>query len=209
MAQQKVTIELPPEFKSFTPVQRLAVGREILEFIRKRTAKGLDKDNEKFPKYSKQYTRSLDFENAGKSPSKINLELSGDMMAALKVLKVDSGNKITIGLESGDENNGKLEGNRLGTYGTDTPNPKKARDPLGIDTDDLRKILSQFDLSADDAEAVEAAREKTQSTLEQILKENKSKSGDMTSVSTKLKIGGTKLTTAIRRQLAELDEDEG
>lgn len=140
--QQKVTIKFPSEFK-FSQPEQVAIGREIVKFIRERTEKGLDKDNNRFPGYSTAYKKSLDFKNAGKS-SRVNLRLTGDMMSSIKLLEFEKKNQITIGLDKGDEDNGKMEGNRLGTYGTDTPKPKKARDPLGIDPDDLLKILRKF-----------------------------------------------------------------
>lgn len=111
----------------------------VIEHIVERTENGVDKDGKKFPGYSKSYLASLDFKNAGKSPSKVDLTLSGDMLAALALLSERKG-ALTIGFENGTPENDKAEGNRLGSYGGD-PNPKKARDFLGIDRRKLAELI--------------------------------------------------------------------
>lgn len=116
-----------------------AVGDLIVERIVNRTDKGIDVDGEKFVGYSKAYKASLDFKNAGKS-SKVDLQLSGDMLAALKVL-ADKGDTLTIGFEKGSVENGKADGNIRGTYGKPKPNPFLARDFLGISDEELVKIV--------------------------------------------------------------------
>ncbi len=47
--------------------------------------------------YSDKYEKSLKFKAAGKSKGKVNMTLTGDMLAALDVVSTD-GNTITIGL---------------------------------------------------------------------------------------------------------------
>lgn len=141
--QQKVLISIPT---GYTPVEREAIALEIVDFIRERSRKGKDKNNNRFTKYSKAYSESLDFKIAGKS-AKVDLTLSGDMLAALDVLKT-SNRGLTIGYQSGDEINGRVEGNRLGSYGG-KPNAQKARDFLGISTQDLSKILRKYPPNSD------------------------------------------------------------
>lgn len=130
-------MEIP---KELTPTQRLELGDLIIEHIVERTQKGLDKNGEKFPAYSKEYIRSLDFKNAGKSRNRVDLQLSGDMLAALQVLATSAG-KITVGYERGTDENARAEGNILGSYGGD-PDPKKARDFLGIDRKKLKEFIA-------------------------------------------------------------------
>lgn len=142
--QQKLTVEIP---KGIAPSDREAIGREIVEHIRQRTEAGKGVKNGRlysFPGYSKEYTKSLDFKNAGKSKGEVNLTLSGDMLAAFDVLSTGPG-RITIGFEAGTEENDRAEGNILGSYGGD-PNSKKARNFLGITDAELRMILRKFDL---------------------------------------------------------------
>ena len=136
--QQKVLIPIPG---GYTPQEREAIALEVVEFIRERSQKGRDKDNKSFVGYSERYRNSLDFKIAGKS-GKVDLTLSGDMLAALDVLKTSS-RGLTIGYEAGDSINGRVEGNRIGSYGG-KPNSKRARDFLGISKDDLSKILRKY-----------------------------------------------------------------
>lgn len=136
--QQKVVIPIPG---GYTPPEREAIALEVVQFIRERSKKGRDKDNKTMPGYSDVYKKSLSFKVAGKS-SKVDLTLSGDMLAALDVLKT-SGRGLTIGYEPGDSINGRVEGNRLGSYGG-KPNARRARDFLGISKEDLSKILRRY-----------------------------------------------------------------
>jgi hypothetical protein len=134
MTQVKTVIKIPKEFK---PAERLVIADEIIDFIRDRTASGLDKNNNKFKKYSKQYAKKK-----GVDIDDVDLILEGDMLDKLKPLKTSSG-EIVIGYEKGDEVNGKAEGNILGSYGKE-PNKKKARDFLGISREDLADILASI-----------------------------------------------------------------
>ncbi len=136
---QKIDVEIPD---TLGPSEREQVASDIIEFIRKRTESGLDKNNRDFPEYSKAYIQSLEFKIAGKSASKIDLRLSGDMMAALQLLDHRDG-KITIGFQDGSTENDRADGNITGSYGG-SPNKKKARDFLGIADDDLASILGQY-----------------------------------------------------------------
>lgn len=112
-----------------------------MERIVERTDQGKDKAGNAWrgeaAKYSEAYKKSLDFKNAGKGP--VNLQLSGDMLAAIKVLKSTS-NWIEVGFEKGSDENAKADGNIRGTYGSDTPNPKKARDFLGMEGKELDRL---------------------------------------------------------------------
>lgn len=113
----------------------------IIERIVERTNQGKNVNGKAFPKYSKEYMDSLDFKNAGKSESgTVNLQLSGDMLAAIKLLS-NSKTSLVIGFEKGSEENAKADGNIRGTYGSDKPNPKKARPFLGISKDELSEIV--------------------------------------------------------------------
>lgn len=146
--QQKVVIEIPDWLG---PDEREAVGREVVQFIRERTESGLDAKNKPFPGYSKRYMESMDFVAGGKS-ARVDLKLSGDMIAALDVLSHSRG-KLVIGYDAGDPINDRVEGNRLGSYGGD-PNPKKARDFLGIAKKDLNNILNEYRPGGDRAQRI-------------------------------------------------------
>lgn len=146
MAWQRINIEIPEDLG---PSQRLELADLIIEHIVDRTDRGLDKDGKRFPKYSSKsnyspnYVRSLDFKNANKSNSKINLQLSGDMLAALELISHRAGSLI-IGYQNGTEENDKAEGNILGSYGR-SPNPSLARDFLGLQSAKLRELIRAVD----------------------------------------------------------------
>lgn len=119
--------------------QRAEVADLVIERIVERTQQGKDKDGKRFAGYSKAYKDSLDFKVAGKT-SKVDLQLSGDMLAAIEALDVTR-RSITIGFEPGSDENAKADGNIRGTYGQSKPIPGKARDFLGITNRELAKIV--------------------------------------------------------------------
>lgn len=138
---QKFKISIPG---AYTDDEREAIATEIMDHIRERTQdKHVDKDGNKFPSYSKSYANSLNFKNAGKSKGSVDLTLSGDMLAAMKLLQSQRG-KIVIGYEAGSIENAKADGNIRGTYGQDKGDPKKARDFLGISKKELSDILKKY-----------------------------------------------------------------
>lgn len=133
---QKIKIDLSGH--GLNEDQRHEVADLVIERIVNRTDQGIDKDGKRFPAYSKSYKESLDFKIAGKGP--VNLQLSGDMLAAIEALEVTS-RSATIGFEKGSEENAKADGNIRGTYGNSIPIKGKARDFLGISEKDLLKII--------------------------------------------------------------------
>lgn len=137
MPQQKVKIEIPSDLP---PAAREELADLVIEHIIDRTNRGIDKNGSKFPGYSKDYVKSLDFKIAGKSKGKVNLQLSGDMLAALDLLNHKKG-AIVIGYEKGTEENDRAEGNILGSYGR-SPDPNKARDFLGIKERKLKELIA-------------------------------------------------------------------
>ena len=136
---QRIEIELP---EKLPPRQRDRLADLIIDHIIRRTEKGIDKDGSRFPGYSKGYVESLDFKIAGKSKSKIDLTLSGDMLASMELLK-DTERKLTIGFERGSEENARADGNIRGTYGQSSENRKKARDFLGLEPGALDKLVKR------------------------------------------------------------------
>jgi hypothetical protein len=135
---RRVGIEVP---EWLGPDDRAQLADDIIEFIRRRTDSGLDKDNRKFPPYSKSYMQSLDFKVAGKGKN-VDLQLSGDMMASLSLLSHTKG-RLLIGFENGTPENDRADGNITGSYGG-SPNRRKARDFLGIADEDLARILIHY-----------------------------------------------------------------
>lgn len=135
---QRTSIEIP---EWLGPEDRAEVADLIIEAIKRRTEKGVDKNGKKFPGYSKSYMESLDFKIAGKGKG-VDLQLSGDMLASLSLLSHTKG-RILIGYENGTPENDRADGNITGSYGG-SPNPRKARDFLGLPDGELAKILSHY-----------------------------------------------------------------
>src|SRR5689334_18399124 len=117
---QKFSIEIP---RNLDESDRAQLADDIIEFIVARTEKGRDVDGDSFPPYSEAYIKSLAFKIGGKSARKVNLTLSGDMLAAIEVLESKRG-KLTIGFRNGSPENDRADGNIRGTYGRGSPNPK-------------------------------------------------------------------------------------
>lgn len=139
MAQQKKVINID---KSIKPAQRKAIAQDIIEFIINRTQKGFDKNGKQFKGYKSSYIESAAFKQAGKTRL-VDLTLSGEMMNSLELLNQRSGS-ITIGYDKNKkELNGKVEGNRKGTYGNKLP-VQKPRDFLGLSNTALKRITRDF-----------------------------------------------------------------
>ena len=127
------TIQIP-NGSQYSREEKIAIANEILIYIRERTTReSKDKDGIKFQEYSKEYTNSLDFKNV-KGGKKVNLTLSGDMLAAMNVLAIN-GSKVTIGYNEDDPEADRAEGNIRGTYGQSRGSKEKARNFLGIKPD--------------------------------------------------------------------------
>ncbi len=157
MAEKKYvqfTVKIP---NGYDEADKIAIAQNILDFVRHRTAKGLDKDGNTFPKYSKQYMQSLDFKNAKGGNTKVNLELSGDMLAANTLIKMGRAS-LTLGYDPKSPEAGRVEGNVRGTYGQKNPIADKARNFLGISKEDLAKILKAFPVDDEKARALQTTK---------------------------------------------------
>jgi hypothetical protein len=110
---QRFTVLLPSTVSD--PKEKLALGEDIIKYIRERTRSSKDNKGKDFPKYSKEYRRSLDFKIARKSGT-VNLTQTGDMLQDIEVLSM-SKDKIVIGFEKGSESNDKADGHITGWQG--------------------------------------------------------------------------------------------
>lgn len=123
--------------RNLKPIQREVIAEEIIDFIRDRSFAGLDKDNKKFVRYTEGYAKKK-----GVNRGDVDLVLEGEMMDELRVISHKPG-QILIGYENGTTANAKAEGNITGSYGKD-PDPKKARNFLGISKKDLTNIIMTY-----------------------------------------------------------------
>jgi hypothetical protein len=148
------TIDLEETFGvSFKGMRSLreALGEAILDTIRKRSeaGKGLRFSGERATPvtlkkpYSKAYKDSLDFKAFGKSPAKINMTLTGDMLGLMDIKK-QTGESITIGWDEKDEN--------AKAYNHSVGDTVPRRPFFGVSKTELNKIKKDF--SAEIREAV-------------------------------------------------------
>ena len=150
---QRLTIQIP---KQYSKSERELIGLDIIDKIVSRTQSGIDKNGSKFPGYSKSYINSLDFKVSGKSRGSVNLTLSGDMLASLKILDDKKSGSITIGFDKGSDENARADGNIRGTYGSNKASASKARDFLGIQSKDLENILNK--VTSGDSDTTEISK---------------------------------------------------
>jgi hypothetical protein len=161
MAKLSIFIPFPNSIRD--RLKRNQIADAIITHIVGRTMAGLDKNDKRFPKYTKEYA-----EIKGVGRSDVDLLLSGEMLDELRPLKITS-DGVEIGYQGPKELIGKVEGNILGSYGKE-PDEAKARDFLGIKDDDVDIIISAYEdeleededtLSEEDLDKIarEAARE--------------------------------------------------
>lgn len=135
----QTTILVPASFDSD---QRELAARFIIEKIQENTANGMSSLGKKFAPYTEDYVNSLDFENAGKT-RKVNLEATGDMLISIQLISHKTGS-ITIGYPTGSSIADQVEGNVIGSYGSD-PNPSKARPFIGLPQSQVELIIAKVE----------------------------------------------------------------
>lgn len=158
LASEKIVIP-----KKYNKEERLAIAADIIEYIRERSSKGKGPGNVPWKgRYSLAYSKSLDFKNAGKSPTKITQSLSGDMLTEIEILPGTerSTGQVVIGYSRGSDQYGKAEGNIIGSYGR-SPDPKKARPFLTLTAKEVKAILERYPLNDEAAreEAVQSRKD--------------------------------------------------
>lgn len=113
-------------------------GFNIMEQIRRRTLKGIDKNNKPFPSpYSDRYAKSDEFKIYGKSKFKVNLRLTGQMLSSMKVGKSPA---LQLKIIMADKfNNDKAHGHITGNIAK--VKRKAKRDFFGLPRDEETKIM--------------------------------------------------------------------
>lgn len=112
------------------------IGQAIIDYMDERVEDGLGYGRKKLKSpYSVAYSESLNFKAAGKSKNKVNMKLSGDMMASIDILETD-GAKITLGIEGS-------EAPKAFNHQTGDTVPK--REFFGVTKDEIKKyIIDEF-----------------------------------------------------------------
>lgn len=107
-------------------------AQQCIDRILERTNRGIDKNGDSFPGYSKAYKNSRAFEVYGKD-STVNLKLSGAMQASIGILSTGT-RSVTIAIDGGLEED-KARGHINGA------NYLPVRDFWGLPMDDQVEIL--------------------------------------------------------------------
>lgn len=119
------------------------LGQACIDHIVERTGKGKDVDGNRFTGYDKDYIDSDEFEAWGKSPRKINMELTGDMLGTLDIIDIDGG-RVKIGWKDDTEIKKAFNHNTGDTV------PK--REFFGLTDSQLKQLAEPF---AEDIKKVE------------------------------------------------------
>ena len=110
---QKFVVILPKTIRGSE--EKLALGEDIIKYIRDRTRGAKDNSGKNFPKYSKSYLNSFAYKVSHKT-GRVNLTQTGDMLQDIEVLSV-ARDKLTIGFQNGTESNDKADGHITGWQG--------------------------------------------------------------------------------------------
>jgi hypothetical protein len=166
MPKKKVIVGKNPRLNvevsnRYTAQEKRAIAQDIRDYIIERSRRGLGPGAKpwsgKAGEYSEEYKNSLEFRIGGKSPNRVDLTLSSEMLDSLRA-NLKSG-KIQIDLE--ENVRGKAEGNIRGTYGKKSPIPGKQRNFLEMTNTELRNILANYPLRGP------GSRERREETIEQ------------------------------------------
>lgn len=146
--------------EDYTALERRAIGRDIIEYLRKRTKSGRGEGNRewrgKAGEYSKGYQSTIEYKLKSQKGT-VDLTLSGDMLTAIEIIQNKKG-KLQVGIPFGASEWGRGKGNILGSYGG-KPNSSKSRPFLKLSKEEVKQILSKYPL--------EKNREKNQEKLRQ------------------------------------------
>jgi hypothetical protein len=111
------------------------IGQEIIDLIRQRTARNIDRQGLRFPNYSREYSESIGFKAYGKSKDNPNLKQTGDMLGFMDIVE-DRGSSIVIGWHDIEEAS-KAHGHITGNVGV-------KRDFFGLPNSDMGKIVGEY-----------------------------------------------------------------
>jgi hypothetical protein len=127
-------------------IDRILDRTERSVFIKTRGSKGSGSGKNRKPpqsafRYSSAYISSFEFRVYGKSPNRVNLRASGDMLDSIDLIESDE-SKLVIGFESIDQAK-KAHGHIKGTIG-------KIRDFFGLPETEMKRVKKEFQQDVND-----------------------------------------------------------
>lgn len=162
------TIDLKELFgKNFTGSTALknAIAQDAIDMIIERTKSGKSVygGNLKSP-YSEAYADSLEFKSFGKSKTQVNMTLTGNMLGTMDVLD-DSGNKIKIGWNDGEES--------AKSYNHNVGDTVPKRPFFGLNSSDLNRLRDKYkDVVKNENEGLQSEFDQVRSAILQRLNKN-------------------------------------
>lgn len=135
------------DFKDSEALKK-AIGQRLIDKMVDRTNSQLNNKNEPFKKntYSPAYENSLKFKAAGKSKTKVNLKLTGDMLASMDIIKTRA-NTIKLGIDDFEE--------APKAYNHQTGDTVPARPFFGLTNKEINEVKSEF---KDDIDIIKNSR---------------------------------------------------
>lgn len=113
----------------------LSFGQDVIDAILERTESGIDRNDRRFARYSKEYVESDAFQDFRKSPSDVNLKLTGNMLSQLDIVQLTS-DTIRIGVRD--------SGEAPKAFNHITGDTVPARDFLGLPDDEIDIIAERY-----------------------------------------------------------------
>lgn len=136
----RLTVDLKAMFKKEVNdlALRQEIGQALIDRIVERTESSLFMQTRgKNPlRYSKAYIQSFEFRAFGKSPGRVNLTASGDMLRAIDIIDDARADRMVLGFDD-STNAEKAHGHITGAVG-------KMRDFWGLPEADVRRIASRY-----------------------------------------------------------------
>ena len=116
---------------------RAAFGQAVIDYIKERASKGVGYGGTPFKasKYSDEYASSLEFQAHGKDKNDVNMELTGDMLGFMDIVKQTT-QTVRIGWADEKEN--------LKAFNHNTGDTVPKRNFFGLSKKELKEVAAPF-----------------------------------------------------------------
>lgn len=131
------TFQVP---SNLSEMAKQEIADRVIEEIVARTRSGIGTEGS-FTSYTSEYIKE-------KGSSKVDLTLTRDMLDFMEVISIGE-DTISVGYSSSNPEQGKAEGNQLGTYGQSSPIPGKARPFIGLSPSRIELIITEVTAQED------------------------------------------------------------
>jgi hypothetical protein len=150
--------------QALTPVQREAIGLEVINFIIERTKNGLDINNNPFADYKQSYKDTFEYKVGHGGDSTVNLTLTGEMLGTISIINHGTG-FIKLGFTDSEA---AKKAKWIQTPSGQKAGKQSPRRFFGISQKDLNKIVAR-NQSDETAFQTNATRSLSQDLVRRIL----------------------------------------